>query len=69
LFLAALGVHPVSSSRVWVGGRSIFPFPVTLRYKGMNLIRVEDTLQVEFPSGARREFQGTRRTLIEEERE
>jgi hypothetical protein len=35
----------------------------------MNLIRVEDTLQVEFPSGARREFQGTRRTLIEEERE
>ena len=69
LFLAALGVHPVSSNRVWVGGRSIFPFPVTLRYKGMSLIRAEDTLQVEFPSGARREFRGTRRTLIEEERE
>ncbi len=51
LFLAALGVHPVSSNRVWVGGRSIFPFPVTSAIKGMSLIRMEDTLQVEFPSG------------------
>ncbi len=67
LFLAALGVHPVSSSRVWVGGRSIFSFPVTIRYKGMTLTRIEDTLQVEFPSGVRREFSGTRRTLIDAE--
>jgi hypothetical protein len=67
LFLAALGVHPVSSGRVWVGGRSIFPFPVKIRYKGMILTRLEDTLQVEFPSGVRREFRGTRRTLIDSE--
>ncbi len=69
LFLATLGVHPVSSSRVWVGGRSIFPFPVKIRYKGMILTRLEDTLQVEFPSGVRREFRGTRRTLIDSERD
>jgi hypothetical protein len=69
LFLAALGVHPVSASRVWVGGRSIFPFAVTIRYKGMTLIRMEDALQVEFPSGVRREFHGTQRTLIDAERE
>jgi hypothetical protein len=69
LFLAALGVHPVSSGRVWVGGRSIFPFAVTVRYKGMTMTRRDDSLQVEFPSGGRREFRGTHRTLIEEERE
>jgi hypothetical protein len=68
LFLAALGVHPVSSGRVWVGGRSIFPYPVTVRYKGMILARMEDTLQVEFPSGVRREFRGTQRTLIDDGR-
>lgn len=68
LFLAALGVHPVSSGRVWVGGRSIFPFPVTIRYKGMTLTRVEDSLQVEFPSGVRREFRGAQRTLMDDER-
>jgi hypothetical protein len=69
LFLAALGVHPVSSSRVWVGGRSIFPFAVTIRYKGMTLTRMEDALQLEFSSGVRREFRGTRRTLIDAEQE
>ncbi len=64
LFLAALGVHPVASNRVWVGGRSIFPFPVTIRFKGMLLVREEDSLRVQFPSGARRDFRGTERTLI-----
>jgi hypothetical protein len=65
LFLAALGVHPVSSGRVWVGGRSIFPFPVKIRYRGMILTRSEDSLQVDFPSGVRRDFHGTQRTLID----
>lgn len=69
LFLAALGVHPVSSGRVWVGGRSIFPFPVKIRYKGMILTRMDDTLQVEFPNGVRREFRGSQRTLISTEQE
>jgi hypothetical protein len=63
-FLSALGVHPVASNRVWAGGRSIFPFPVTLRWRGMWMRREGDALQVEFPSGVKREFHGTERTLI-----
>ncbi len=66
-FLAALGIHPVASNRVWAGGRSIFPFPVTLRWRGMTVRREGDSLQVEFPSGVRREFHGTERTLITDE--
>ena len=64
LFLAALGVHPVASNRVWAGGRSVFPFPVTVRYRGMILEREGDMLRIQFPSGRRREFHGTDRTLI-----
>jgi len=64
LFLAALGVHPVAADRVWVGGRSVFPFPVTVRWRGMTILREDDSLQVQFPSGARRAFHGTERTLV-----
>jgi hypothetical protein len=66
-FLAALGVHPVASQRVWAGGRSIFPFPVTVRWRGMTIRREGESVQVEFPSGVRREFHGTQRTLITDE--
>jgi len=66
-FLAALGIQPVASNRVWAGGRSIFPFPVTLRWRGMTMRREGDALEVEFPSGAKREFRGTERTLISDE--
>ncbi|MGB7539759.1 MAG: hypothetical protein WBM17_14550, partial [Anaerolineales bacterium] len=66
-FLAALGIHPAASNRVWAGGRSIFPFPVTLRWRGMTMRREGDSLQVEFPSGVQREFRGTERTLITDE--
>jgi hypothetical protein len=64
LFLAAMGVHPAGSGRVWAGGRSIFPFPIALRWKGMILTREGDSLRVQFPSGAERVHQGTDRTLI-----
>jgi hypothetical protein len=68
-FLAALGVHPLESDRVWAGGRSIFPFPVTVRWRGMTIRREGDVLAVEFPSGNRREYHGTERTLIVDEGE
>jgi hypothetical protein len=64
LFLAALGVHPLASDRVWAGGRSILPFPVTIRYRGMILVRENDSLHIQFPSGRERDFRGFERTLI-----
>jgi hypothetical protein len=64
LFLAGLGVFPAASDRVWVGGRSIFPFPVVLRYKGMTVRREGDRAEIEFPSGVRRSVEGTQRRLL-----
>jgi hypothetical protein len=66
LFFAALGVHPLAADRLWVGGRSIFPFPVTVRWRGMTMRREGESLSVEFPSERTREFRGTERTLIED---
>jgi hypothetical protein len=68
-FLAAIGVHPVESNRVWAGGRSIFPFPVTIRWRGMTILREGDALAVEFPSGNKRQHHGAERTLITDEGE
>ncbi len=66
-FQAGLGIHPVSSNRVWAGGRSIFPFPVTIRWRGMTVRREGESVQVEFPSGAKRDYHGTERALISDE--
>jgi hypothetical protein len=67
LFLSALGVRPVAFNRVWVGGRSIFPFPVTVRWRGMTIRREADSAQVDFLSGRRYEYQGAERMMIVDE--
>ncbi|MBN1440622.1 MAG: hypothetical protein JW929_14535 [Anaerolineales bacterium] len=67
LFLSALGVHPVSTNRLWAGGRSIFPFPVTIRWRGMTILREGETVRVEFPSGRIRHWRGSGRMLIADE--
>jgi hypothetical protein len=67
LFLAGLGVFPSASDRVWIGGRSIFPFPVVLRYKGMIIRREGDRAEIDFPSGIRRSVEGIQRRLVREQ--
>jgi hypothetical protein len=64
LFLSALGVHPVSANRLLRFGRSIFPFPVTLRWRGMTVRCEGDALTAAFPSGVERTDRGTDRILI-----
>ncbi len=51
LFLQTLGVQILSSTRVRLEGKNPFPWPVTVRYRGMTVLRgLEDTL-VTFPNG------------------
>ncbi len=51
LFLRLLGVRPVSPRRVWVEGRSPFPWPVTVRWKGLEVRKDSVATTLTFPSG------------------
>ena len=51
LFLQALGVTFLSSSRVRLEGSNPFAWPVTLFYKGLKVQRGLDTTEVVFPNG------------------
>jgi hypothetical protein len=57
LFMQVLGVRLVGSRKVYLEGRNPFPWPVTIRYKGLTIVRglaQEDALAettVTFPSG------------------
>ena len=51
LFLQVLGVQVLSSTRVRLEGKNPFPWPVTVQYKGLKVIRGLDQTEVKFPNG------------------
>lgn len=51
LFLETLGVRFVGGDRVRLEGRNPFPWPVTLRYRGLTVIRRLEDTEVIFPDG------------------
>jgi hypothetical protein len=51
LFMRVLGVRIVSPSRVYLEGRNPFPWPITIRYKGLSVVRGLAETRVTFPSG------------------
>jgi hypothetical protein len=58
LFLDTLGVRiestpdiPGSSHRVVLSGKNPFPWPVTVKYRGLTIIRNADETEVAFPDG------------------
>jgi len=51
LFLQTLGVQVLSRTRVRLEGKNPFPWPVTIQYRGLKIVRgLEDTL-ITFPNG------------------
>jgi hypothetical protein len=52
LFLQTLGVHILSPTSVSLEGRNPFPWPVTLVYRGMKIIRGLESTEVTFPGSA-----------------
>ena len=53
LFLQVLGVQVLSSTRVRLEGHNPFPWPVTIQYKGLKILRKLDRTEVIFPNGKR----------------
>jgi hypothetical protein len=51
LFLQVLGLEVLSSTRVRLQGKNPFPWPVTVQYKGLKVIRGLERTEVIFPNG------------------
>ena len=51
LFLQTLGVNFLSSERVRLEGGNPFPWPVTIIYKGLKVVRGLEATEVVFPNG------------------
>ena len=50
-FLQVLGVQVLSPTRVRLEGKNPFPWPVTIQYKGLVVLRGLDYTEVRFPNG------------------
>jgi hypothetical protein len=50
LFLQVLGVQVLSPTRVRLEGKNPFPWPVTIQYKGLKILRGLDRTEVIFPN-------------------
>ncbi len=51
LFMQALGVTILSSTQVKLEGRNLFPWPVTIKYKGLTVVRGMEQTVVTFING------------------
>jgi hypothetical protein len=51
VFLETLGVRPISPFRVFVSGFNPFPWPVTVKYRGLTVLRRKDKTLITFPNG------------------
>jgi hypothetical protein len=51
LFLDVLGVRLHSPHRIGLGGFNPFPWPVTIKYRGLTVLRQKETTIVIFPDG------------------
>jgi len=51
LFLQTLGVRVLTQSRVFLQGFNPFPWPVTVKYRGLTILRQREKTMVIFPDG------------------
>ncbi|MEN8172629.1 MAG: hypothetical protein ABFS03_07065, partial [Chloroflexota bacterium] len=64
LFLKTLGVRPLSASKVAVYGDNPFPWPVTIRYRGLTIIKGANETKVTFPGGQTTVIKDSKHQLI-----
>ncbi|RME06225.1 MAG: hypothetical protein D6803_07070 [Anaerolineae bacterium] len=64
-FLETLGVRILSPQRVVLEGQNPFPWPVTLRFRGLVIRREADKTRLTFPGGQTAVIKDPRPTLIE----
>jgi hypothetical protein len=51
LFLDTLGVKVLSPTRVKIAGINPFPWPVTVKYRGLTVLRQSEKTTIIFPDG------------------
>ena len=66
LFMHALGLRIVSPRKVYVTGRNPFPWPVTIRHKGLTVVRDGDGARISFPSGRSATVAGETAQVVED---
>ena len=64
LFLGCLGVTLLSPNTVRLEGSNLFPWPVTLKYRGLTVQRGMESTTVTFPNGAETVITSTDPTLV-----
>jgi hypothetical protein len=67
LFMQVLGVRIVSPRKVYLEGCSPFPWPVTIRCKGLTIVRGAQATVVTFASGRGATVTGDLRQVVEDE--
>ena len=65
LFLQVLGVQILSSTRVRLEGENPFPWEVTVRYRGLKVVRGLDKTMVTFANGKSVTLTDTARCIVE----
>ena len=67
LFLYVLGVRLISPNKVWLAGHNPFPWPVTVRWRGLEIVRVPmGGTSVTFPDGQRGDVVGEEPCVVEQ---
>lgn len=56
LFLKTIGVRIISPRKAFVEGRNPFPWPVTVKHRGVSVTKDEHGTRVAFPNGAEFQF-------------
>ncbi|MBE0670326.1 MAG: hypothetical protein IH588_07045 [Anaerolineales bacterium] len=51
LFMQVLGVTILSSTRIKLEGKNLFPWPVTIKYKGLTIVRGMEQTTITFVNG------------------
>jgi hypothetical protein len=51
LFLVTLGVRLITAHKVELSGFNPFPWPITIKYRGLTVLRLKDKSTVIFPDG------------------
>jgi len=51
LFLNGIGIQKLGDGQVDISGENPFPWPVTVKYKGMTITRKKEESDITFPSG------------------
>lgn len=68
LLMRIIGLRLITPYRLEVGGRNPFPWPVTVRWKGLEVRREDSETEVRFPNGEVERIEGEAPTIIEQER-